>query len=685
MSKFEGLGAIPIVKSKFEGLGGIPVNNKPMSKFEGLGGIPVNNNQQTQQAENPTWGSRIASGAKAITAGVGGAIPDTAALVYNIPALLHNAIAKHNQTLPDEVKKAYEELVAYHPEYAQYLNTAEIPTIPSATEAIDRGIDSATGGYTDTPEDQKHINEALKFGASVSTGGFVAKAGSKALSTIGKFTGSTDKAQIAGAAAAGGTMSYLSDQGASGAKTLGGGLATNLAVSNAVPIAKGGGNLLAKSALGLAGLGKSKFNLEVAKAGKDLDINLPKAVVSEGKAIAIADRFLSEAPFAGNIMQKRYARIGEKALEELDKAYESVIPSKELAGIEDRITSLYEMAKKTLPENAEIIPKNTTKAIKEIRDNISAPAKSGDFTKINTIINKIEEEILPHTIQGIPARTKMLVNQKENLNNSIYNDLKTAKGRKILGDLNNAIKNDIAEYGKHNQEWYGYFTKADSLYSKKATRKTLEKLLSGKAKSDTTGQLTYNSLSKVLNTPESKDKLKHLVAPEIFKRLEKLGTVSQAMARKNKGTINPSGTAVAQFNINWMSGLVGWGGYKVGALAELTIGAAGLAHLLTDKKTLDLAIKFAENSTPTNAVKFSQRMRAITGYTPVTLLREAQKLEQDKQEENPNVIGISNIFKKHIEENKAKPKAQAMQKLLDNHYVTQGANILRGDPWVSKE
>jgi hypothetical protein len=644
-------------------------------------------NPQSQPKEYSV-GNRAASAGKAIAAGVGGAIPDTAALAYNLPATLHNALARHNQNLPEDVKKAYAELVQHDPKYAKYLDTKEIPTIPSATEALDRGIDHITGGYTETPEDQKNLNEGLKFASSFATGGGIAKVGAtlgnKAISKAGNFMGSLEKSQIAGAGAAGATSSYLADQGASAPESIAGGVAANLAV-NSLPT---GGNLLAKGTLALTGLGKKQLNLDAAKAAQDLDIVLPKAVVSEGKAIAYADRFLNHAPFAGNIMQKRYARIGEKALEELDKAYESVISSKELVGIEDRITGLYEVAKETLPKDAQIVPKNTIKAIEEIRDNISAPALSGDFATINAKLNQIQKEFSPGYIKGIPAKTKTLVNQKENLNNSIYNDLKTDKGRKILGDLNDAIRNDLAEYGKTNPEWYNYFTKADGLHSKKSTRKTLEKLLSGKAESYTTGELTYNSLSKVLNTPESKDQLKHLVKPEIFDRLEKLGTVSQAMAKKNKGTINPSGTAVAQTTINWISGLAGLGGYKVGALdfqtAVLsTIGATGLAHLLTDKKTLDFAIKFAETGGEKAALGFNQRMKVITGYTPVTLMREASKLEQEKQVDNPNVIEISNPLKKHTEENKKRPKGQALNELLENPYVNGFGKSL-SNPWPQK-
>ena len=297
---------------------------------------------------------------------------------------------------------------------------------------------------------------------------------------------------------------------------------------------------------------------------------------------------------------------------------------------------MYKMAEETLPKEAQMTLNNTLKIISDIREKIKAPPYSGDFTKINSMLNKIESAFAPHGIKGIPTEVKSLVNQKENLNNAIYSDLKTTKGQYLLGELNNAIKEDIALYGKNNPEWYKYFTGADKLFSKKAQRKELEKLFSGKAESHTTGDLGFNGLSKILNTPDTKDKLKHLVKPEIFERLEKLGTVAQAMARKNKNIINPSGTAVAQTTINWMSGLVGLGGYTAGRLDPLTagaslIGASGIAHLLTDKKTLDLAIKFAETGSEKAAINFNVRMKQITGYTPVTLAREAAKLEQENR------------------------------------------------------
>ena len=145
------------------------------------------------------------AGAKAITAGVAGAIPDTLSLAYNLPAMAQNAqvAAGNYQANPYAFDFAPAEEM-----------TAPVPLIPSATEAIDQGIDTATGGYTTTPEDQKYINEGLKTGASFLTGGGLAKTAQGGIAKLGSMIGSTSPLQAAGAAAMGGTTSYLADQGA---------------------------------------------------------------------------------------------------------------------------------------------------------------------------------------------------------------------------------------------------------------------------------------------------------------------------------------------------------------------------------------------------------------------------------------------------------------------------------------
>lgn len=592
-------------------------------------------NPQGEVTSEPSIGQRIASGAKVITAGVAGAIPDTLSLAYNLPAMAQNAqvAAGNYQANPYAFDFAPAEEM-----------TSPVPLIPSATEAIDQGIDTATGGYTTTPEDQKYINEGLKTGASFLTGGGLAKTAQGGVAKLGSMIGNTSPLQAAGAAAMGGTTSYLADQGAGAGEALGGGLAANLAVNAAPSLAKGAGGLAGRAALSAVGLGKNKLNLEAAKAAQELDIALPKAAASEGKAIALADQFLSKTPVASGVMGKRYSEMANKVMKELDKAYDSALSANELAGVEDKIRQLYSNSREALPKEAQIVPKNVTSITESIKAELSKSASlSAGEKRVLSIINDYEDKFVPMGIKRIPSPVEDLVASQDSLGKVVdwkdtsVNWQKEKKASGMVKRLYNAINNDLAEYGKTNPDWFNYHKEADKLYTKFSRRKELEDML-GKVENTATGEMSYNSLSKILNDEQNRARLQKITNPETFERLDKLSKVARAMAIKNKNIPNPSGTAVTQKTFDLIPILTG---ASVAVAPEKTIlaviGGSGLAHLLTDKKTLDLAIKFAETPTNINAINFSKSMKQITGYTPVTALREAQKLEQGQEQTSGEV------------------------------------------------
>ena len=592
-------------------------------------------NPQGEVTSEPSIGQRIASGAKAVAAGVAGAIPDTLSLAYNLPAMAQNAqvAAGNYQANPYAFDFAPAEEM-----------TAPVPLIPSATEAIDQGIDTATGGYTTTPEDQKYINEGLKTGASFLTGGGIAKTAQGGVAKLGSMIGNTSPLQAAGAAAMGGTTSYLADQGTGTGEAIGGGLAANLAVNAAPSLAKGAGGLAGRAALSAVGLGKNKLNLEAAKAAQGLDIALPKAAASEGKAIALADQFLSKTPVASGVMGKRYSEMANKVMKELDKAYDSALPASELSGVEDRIRQLYSNSREALPKEAQIVPKNVTSITESIKGELAKSASlSPGEKRVLSIINDYEDKFVPMGIKRIPSPVEDLVASQDSLGKVVdwkdtsVNWQKEKKASGMVKRLYNAINNDLAEYGKTNPDWFNYHKEADKLFTKFSRRKELEDML-GKVENTSTGEMSYNSLSKILNDEQNRARLQKITSPEIFERLDKLSKVARAMAVKNKNIPNPSGTAVTQKTFDLISILTGASAVVAPEKTILAvIGGSGLAHLLTDKKTLDLAIKFAETPTNINAVNFSKSMKQITGYTPVTMLREAQKLEQEKEKAKPEV------------------------------------------------
>ena len=595
---------------------------------------------QREVTSEPSIGQRIASGGKAVAAGVAGAIPDIATAVYNIPAALTNhALSKGFPfNIPLLESKSIDEMPMPEDPY-------QFPLIPSATEAIDQGIDTVTGGYTITPEDQKYINEGLKTGASFLTGGGLAKTAQGGVAKLGSMIGNTSPLQAAGAAAMGGTTSYLADQGASTSEALGGGLAANLAVNAAPSLAKGAGGLAGRAALSAVGLGKNKLNLEAAKAAQGLDIALPKAAASEGKIIALADQFLSKAPIAGSIMNKRYSNMARKVMGELDKAYDSALPASELSGVEDRIRQLYSNSREALPKEAQIVPKNVTSVTESIKTELAKSASlSAGEKKVLSVIKDYEDKFVPMGIKRIPSPVEDLVASQDSLGKVInwddtsINWRQEKKARGMQKRLYNAISNDLEEYGKTNPEWYNYHKEADKLFTKLSRRKELEKLFIS-VENTSTGEMSYNSLSKILNDEQNRARLQKITNPETFERLDKLSKVARAMAIKNKNIPNPSGTASTLATMNVLGAITGVTSYATGYAWGTTIKYLGLAptiaHLLTDKMSLDAAIRFAENPSNFNAVEFGKRMKQITGQTPVTLLREAQKLEQGKEKTKP--------------------------------------------------
>lgn len=621
------------------------------------------NPQETAGTNGPSMGQRIASGAKAITAGVGGAIPDTLSLAYNLPAMAQNAqvAAGNYQANPYAFDFAPAEEM-----------TAPVPLIPSATEAIDRGIDTATSGYTTTPEDQKYINEGLKTGASFLTGGGLAKSAQGGVAKLGNMIGNTSPLQAAGAAAMGGTTSYLADQGASTGEAIGGGLAANLAVTGTPALAKGAGGLAARGALSAVGLGKNKLNLEAAKAAQGLDIVLPKAAASEGKAIALADQFLSKTPVASGVMSKRYSDMADKVMKELEKAYDSALPAAERVGVEEKIRQLYLNARESLPSEAQIVPSNVTSVTEQVKAELAKSASlSAGEKKVLSIIQDYEDKFVPMGIKRIPSPVEDLVASQDSLGKVVdwkdtsVNWQKEKKAAGMVKRLYNAISNDLEQYGKTNPEWYNYQKEADKLFTKLSRRKELEDML-GAVENTATGEMSYNSLSKILNDEQNRARLQKITNPETFDRLDKLSKVARAMAIKNKNIPNPSGTAVTQKTFDLISILTGASAVVAPEKTALAvIGGSGLAHLLTDKKTLDLAIKFAETPININAVEFGKRMKQITGYTPVTLLREAQKLEQGKEEKSKPQIAPQESTKKAPAFNKT------IEDMYNNKYIRE--------------
>jgi len=379
---------------------------------------------------------------------------------------------------------------------------------------------------------------------------------------------------------------------------------------------------LAKIPMKLMGLTPKSMNIEAARAARDLGIDLPAAAVTDSKLTALADQYVGKAPIFGNKLKNKYALTEEQTQKVLSDIFDEIGPAR-TPEIEGQIASLYNKVATSLPTEAKILPTNLKRAIDEIKINtaILSPDEKSLLQSLETIKNEIEPASKIVSQYGpikLPLQeydVNKLVGTKKSLNSIIKWDT-DAGVKNQLKKIQKAISQDIKEYGKTNPEWYDAFKEADKLYGDVARREKLENILGHKATNYATDSLSYNALAKAIYNPKNTESIKKQLTPDVFKKIQKLGTVAKAMAIKSKNIPNPSGTATTGGISAAIFGLF----YDPITTAKLLGAGYGATKLLTDKKFLDLALKLAEN--PNNlatSTALNHRIKEITGYAAIAL------------------------------------------------------------------
>jgi len=427
-------------------------------------------------------GNRVASIAKSAVSGAVGVLPDTAALAYNLPAMGVNAVIRNTDTssqpfdgediLPQLPQSMGGHFSNINQNRQQNLGeeAPQLPLIPSATHAIDKGIDSATGGYTETPEDQKHWNQGIEFATGIAGGGGLA-AGAKALgktgvAKVGNFAGSLNPWHVGGAGAAGIATSKLEQSGSSTAGSMTGGLAADAAVQSMPSMwnsAKGIKSLPAKVAVAATGLGKKNFNVKAAKNAQELGIDLPATPFTNSNSTRLADQLIGKTPILGNKLQNKYKKAEEQTKKVLENIYDATGQAN-TEEVQQKIAKLYAKRVSALPKDAAITPTHTMKAINDIR--IDSIHPSPDEKALMEVVNSFKNEFTPQLKSkfgnvNIPVQEsgiQRLADSKKSLNSLIKWDVdEGVKNRVRL--IQKGLANDISEYGKLIQNGTRLFKK----------------------------------------------------------------------------------------------------------------------------------------------------------------------------------------------------------------------------------
>lgn len=587
--------------------------------FDSFGGLTDTGPQE----EEGSWGQAFARRGKDLVSGAIGGAVDMATAAYNIPAQLFNAISDTSNSEQAKANKAEAEKSpgsAKSMMYNRYKSggdsSQKAPLIASAQQAIDKKIDEKTGDYTKTPEDEKWLSEGIKTASSIaSTGGLGAvagKMGAKGTAKVLQTLGSTNPSAIAAA----GVTSAVTEKTNFGSGIAAGALTSIL--TNKASL-KSLAQIPNKTAAKILGVDPKNLKTEVMEAAQRLGVDLPAVAVTDSKLTAHLNQYASKTPFIGEMIKEKVSKASEQFKGAFEEMANKVGPLRNEA-VESEIRDLYSKAAKQLPKDAQIVPNNTVNAIKSIRDKVKTALPSKSENELLATLDKLEGNIMFDKKLAVPMPVEMLLGTKRSLNSAI--NWETDSGVKtLIKKAQGAMLKDIEEYGKANPAWKKTFNEAERSFEKVAKREQLENLISGKFLDPISKEVSYNPLAKRLNNRKSLKDFEKVLGKGNTDKLKDFAKVAESMVVAQRNTPNPSGTAVTQGVTNLITG-IGAGMAGAATAVPVALGAAGVTKLLTSKKFLNMATRYAKNPSDSLASHIGRIVKNETGVTLQELGKE---------------------------------------------------------------
>jgi hypothetical protein len=600
---------------------------------------------QTKPAET-SLGNFAATSGKVIASGAAGAVPDLLTMPYNLLATAHNT---QRQAIDPEIRRIG---AAFNPDAPDMPYDVDLPMIPSATEAIDKGIDRLTDGYTTTPENQKWFFDGLKMAASVATPGGLGKAathlGAKTLGSAFNAIGSLKPSALAGAGAAGAATEAAQQAGHSGGRSLGEGLGAGLLADLAVR--KLSPESLKRGVVSLTGFGKGNLNVKGVEAAERLGIDIPNIGFTDSKAANLAAQLVGKTPFVGDKLKDRFTKASQEYKTKFEEMLDSV-GSSTTDEVSKEIHSKYDLMRKSLPESDTVLAKDLLNTIYRLENSLDSTVHAAPTKALLDITGKIKDQIVgkvPSLPEGFekmapearakirelvnaqtelkPISVKKLVRQNTELNKFMKDrnlfDRSDADTLNLLRRVQSATNRELEAYGRSkNPEFLERLKDANTTYAKTAKRDALDQLLSDKLKlGSDKEEVAYQSLATLLKKHKNEKMLKNNLGSE-HKRLNDFVEAAESLALMTKNNPNSSGTATTNFVLGMIFNPV--------MLFKAAVGSTAAYQLLTNKRFLNLATRYAKEPTPALSNQISNIFQQETGMS----IQTANKIMHEKKEE----------------------------------------------------
>ena len=195
----------------------------------------------------------------------------------------------------------------------------------------------------------------------------------------------------------------------------------------------------------------------------------------------------------------------------------------------------------------------------------------------------------------------------------------------LLKRVQSATDRELEAYGKSkNTEFLERLKDANTSYAKTARRDKLDDLLSDKLKLGSDDEVAYQPLATLFKKRKNQKMLKNNLGSE-YKKLEDFVEAAESLASMRKNNPNPSGTATTMaltaFMMNFVTHPVGTFKYYLGAETAY--------QLLTNKRFLNLATRYAKEPTPALSNQISNIFQQETGMS----IQTANKILYERKEE----------------------------------------------------
>ena len=289
-----------------------------------------------------------------------------------------------------------------------------------------------------------------------------------------------------------------------------------------------------------------------------------------------------------------------------------------------------------IPEGAAVTPAPILEAIANVESKLKTTVHSDPTKKLFSIMGEFKRafrpklpdgfETLPPNIQEkvlnalnsdlTPIPVKELVRQKVEINKIMKDrnifDRHDTDSLAFLHEIRDGINKTLETYGAENPKFMKTLKRADERFAKTARREALDDVFAGKIVDPKTGEVSYNSLLSILNDRKQQKFLKNNLGEANYKKLEDFVNVAKAMESVKRNNPNPSGSA----SMGAAIGLIVSLSHGNLTIPAVTVGGGTVATtLLTDKKFLNLATRFALEPTEPLAKQLAKIVKENTGMT----------------------------------------------------------------------